>query len=317
MATQITADTADFPLQPPGAEPPPPFSSLVQIDVAALSHRGKVRPNNEDHFLVAQSGRYLDVRLTNLPDGAVPGRAEETAHSMIVADGMGGAEGGEIASRLAIRTLVNLVLEVPDWILRLGDEAQAEELMRRARRRYREVDAALSQEARRDPKLAQMGTTMTLGHSVGDDLFVVHVGDSRAYLFRRGRLWQLTSDQTMAQMLVNLGEITREQAASHRLRHVLTHALGRHGGEVRVEVQRLKLADGDCLLLCTDGLNDMVAEARIAEALGRAATAETACRELVDLALDGGGRDNVTVIVARYRLPAAGPTENEKNVNSP
>jgi protein phosphatase len=261
-----------------------------------------VRPNNEDHFLVARVGRYLEVQQTNLPAGDVPVRSDETVHGMIVADGMGGAEGGELASRLAIRTLIDLVLNVPDWILRL-DEVQTEEILRRAMRRYRQVDAVLSWHAEGDPTLSRMGTTMTLAFSLGVDLFVVHVGDSRAYLLRQGQLRQLTRDQTLVQVLVDSGQLTREEAATHRLRHVLVYALGRHHGNIPVEVHRLQLADGDGLMLCTDGLTEMVADTQIAEVLGRPGTAEETCRTLVDLALEQGGKDNVTVIVARYRLP--------------
>src|SRR5262249_5266781 len=232
----------------------------------------------------------------------VPVRSEETVYGMAVADGMGGAEGGEVASRLALCTLMNLVLETPDWILRL-DEQWAEEAMKRATRRYRQVDAVLSEHAEGAPQLSRMGPTMTLAYSLWIDLFVVHVGDSRAYLFRQGHLRQLTRDQTLTQALVDSGLLSREEAAAHRLRHVLMGALGRHGGDVQVEVQRLQLADEDCLLLCTDGLTEMVADVQIAEVLGRPDTAAEACHTLLDLALERGGKDNVTVIVARYRIP--------------
>jgi protein phosphatase len=301
MAVDHNADTGEFP-PPAAAGPPPPFSSLVRVDVAGLSHTGKVRPSNEDHFLVLRLGRHLEVLQTNLPDGDVPARSEETIHGMVMADGMGGATGGALASRLAIRTLISLVLNRPDWIMRVDDK-RAKEVMRRAVERQRQVDAAIGARAEGDPELAWMGTTMTVAYSLGADLFVAHVGDSRAYLFRGGRLQQLTRDHTLVQVMVDAGELTREEAASHYLRHVLVQALGRHEGDLAVEVHRLGLADGDCLLLCTDGLTEMVAEARIAEVLGNPVAAGEACRALVDLALEAGGKDNVTAVVARYRLP--------------
>jgi protein phosphatase len=301
MAVDPNADTGEF-QSPAAAGPPAPFSSLVRVDVAGLSHTGKVRPANEDHFLVVRLGRHLEVLQTNLPDGDVPARSEETIHSMVVADGMGGATGGALASRLAIRTLINLVLNDAGWILRL-DERRAKEVMRRAIERRRQIDAAIGAYAERDPELLGMGTTMTAAWSLGADLFVTHVGDSRAYLLRGGRLRQLTRDQTLVQLLVDAGEMTREEAASHHLRHLLLQALGRHEGDLAVEVQRLGLADGDCLLLCTDGLTEMVPDDRIAEVLGKPVAAGEACRTLVDLALEAGGKDNVTAVVARYRLP--------------
>src|SRR5262245_49787952 len=302
MIVDPNAITGDLPARGLGTAPTRPFSSRVRVDVAALSHAGKVRPNNEDHYLVVRLGRYLDVRLTSLPEGEAPGRSEETGHGFVVADGMGGAEGGEVASRLAISTLVNLVLQVPDWILLL-DEIRAQETMKRMARHYRKVDAEIGRRAREDRMLAGMGTTMTLAYSLAANLFIVQVGDSRAYLHRKGKLRRLTRDQTLVQTLLDLGQITPTEAASHPLRHILTQALGGHGKDVKAEVQRLQLADGDCLLLCTDGLTEMVPDDLVARVLRKTGGVEEDCRTLVDLALQRGGRDNVTVIVARYRFP--------------
>ena len=302
MSVDPNADTGDFPAQGAGTAPTRPFSSLIRVEVAALSHTGKIRATNEDHYLVARLGRYLDVLLTSLPEGEAPGRSEEAGYGFVVADGIGGAEGGELASRLAISTLVNLVLQVPDWIL-LVDDTRAQETMKRAARYYRRVDAEIARRASEDRTLSGMGTTMTLAYSLGADLFVVQVGDSRAYLHRKGELQRLTRDHTLVQTLVDLGQITPAGAASHPLRHILTQALGGHGKDLKAEVQRLQLADGDCLLLCTDGLTEMVTDDLIASVLQRNGRAEEDCRTLVGLALQRGGRDNVTVIVARYRFP--------------
>ena len=144
---------------------------------------------------------------------------------LIVADGMGGHAGGEVASLLAIATLINIILHAPEWIMRL-DEEHAERLMDRAVARYRVVHEALQERARLDPRLRGMGTTMTAAYSLGRDLFVAQVGDSRAYRFRDGTLQLLTRDQTQAQMLADEGVIRQQDVARHRLRHVLTSALG-------------------------------------------------------------------------------------------
>ena len=144
---------------------------------------------------------------------------------------------------------------------------------------------------------------MTLAGSVGADLIIAHIGDSRAYLLRAGKLLRLTRDQTLAQALADAGEIRPEQVATHPSRHVLTGAITTDVGEVPVELQQLRLSDGDQLLLCSDGLTEMASDAAIAGALDRAGSAEKACRALVDLALEGGGKDNVTAILARYRIP--------------
>ena len=139
---------------------------------------------------------------------------------MVVADGVGGAAGGEVASRLAIQTLFNLVISVPDWILRPDDELVGE-IMRRAGERYLQINTVLAEEAKADPELRHMATTMTVAWSLGSNLYVAHIGDSRAYLFHAGELQQLTRDHTLAQALADRGEITPEQVARNRLRHVL------------------------------------------------------------------------------------------------
>ena len=302
--TEQLADTLELPTREPAKTPGEVDipSSLVQLDVAARTHAGKVRPNNEDQFLVARLGRDLEVLASSLPQDEAPLHSRETAYGMVVADGMGGEAGGEVASRLAIKTLLDLVIKTPDWLMRLNEELAAE-FAKRATRRYREADAAIRDEARAEPALSRMGTTMTLATSLAADLFVVHVGDSRAYLFRAGQLRQLTRDQTVVQALVDAGALTREQAAAHNLRHVLTQALGQSAGELRIEVERLKLESGDCLLLCTDGLTDMLTDSEIAGVLAGSDKADDNCRELVARALDAGGKDNVTVIVARYSFP--------------
>jgi PPM family protein phosphatase len=308
MNDDFTTQTAEIVLPPANLETPRPYSSLVEIDVAGLSHQGKVRPNNEDHFLVCRTGRFLETLLTNLPEGEMPARSDEIGYGMVVADGMGGTKGGEVASRLAITTMINLVLQLPDWIMRVDDK-MARIAMKRATLRYKQVDAEIGRQAAEDPNLSGMGTTMTAACSIGNDLFVIHVGDSRAYLLRDGRLHQLTRDQTLVQTLVDLGELTPEGASSHPLRHVLTHALGLHHGRVKVEAQRLKLREGDCLLVCTDGLTEMVADEQISQVLLRAQPAAEVCQKLVDLALEKGGKDNITLIIARYHLPAKEPAE--------
>jgi protein phosphatase len=214
---------------------------------------------------------------------------------MIVADGMGGHAGGEVASRMAIATLMNIILHVPDWILRL-DHEQAHKVMQRAADRAQQIHEALQKQARLHPDLEGMGTTMTAAPSLGDDLFVTQVGDSRAYLFHGGTLQRLTRDQTQAQLLADQGVISQQDVARHRLRHVLTNALGGFQRNVRVDIKRWKLADGDRLLLCSDGLTDMLDDADISEVLAREATPTKTCRRLSG-ALENGGRQ-------RHRRPA-------------
>jgi len=276
-----------------------PFSSSVHVDVSGLSHPGKVRARNEDHFIVARFGRYLETAVTSLPSGEVPDRAEETGYAMIVADGMGGHAGGELASRMAISGLIKLVLAMPGWIFRM-DETVAADSAQRSKRRVRDLNALLIEHARQDPGVRGMGTTLTVARSMGRRLQIVHVGDSRAYLLRDARLQRLTRDHTYVQMLVDSGQLSEEDAATFGGRHLLVNALGGFDEEVEVDVNQLKLASGDRLLLCSDGLTDLVDDDAIGQVLVDCRESAEACRQLVDRALERGGRDNVTVVVASY-----------------
>jgi len=303
MQPDTLTETDDYiPLEAEAGTPSPgPRSASVRVDLAALSHRGKVRPNNEDNFLVVRFGRFLETLLTSLPDSDVPQEFGDTGYGMVVADGMGGMAAGEVASRLAIILLLNLVLDTPDWIM-VRDESDVEEVIRRAARRFGVVNEAIIEQARRQPSLWGMGTTLTMAASLGSDLVIAHVGDSPVYLSRGGKLLKLTHDHTVAQEMADHGS-TRVQDVPARFRHVLTHAIGiRHTGS-DPDIRRFRLAGGDRLLLCTDGLTDMVDEAAIALELERGASSAETCQALVNLALEGGGKDNVTVVVARYDIP--------------
>ena len=279
-----------------------PFSSLVRIDVSAVSHPGRVHRNNEDQFLVTRVTRSLETMLTSLPAGDVPERAEEVNYVMVVADGMGGHAAGEVASRLAIGAVVALALEIPDWIFK-ADEAHIDEIERRARDIFRQISSVLFNLGRQDPALRGMGSTLTAARSIGRDLLIVHVGDSRAYLCRAGRLLRLTRDHTCAQSLIDAGLLTPRDAAESDLRRVLTNALGGSVEHANVDVDLLRLEDGDRVLLCSDGLSDLIDDDRMRATLNAAQTSHEACGSLLQLALDGGGHDNVTVVVAGFRFP--------------
>lgn len=299
-------DTAEIPTLPePAPMAAPGASSLVTVDLAALSDPGRIRSNNEDHYFVGRFQRSMRTLSTNMPRGAMPDSSDETVYAMLVADGVGGSAAGEIASRTAIQALVDLVLETPDWIMRLDDRL-AEEALQRMERRFQQVRDTLVARANADPNLHGMGTTMTVAGSLGPELLTAHVGDSRAYIFRRsGRLERLTRDQTMAQSLADSGAITQDEAETSPYRHVLTSALATRGAFVQVELKRWRLHDGDQVLLCSDGLTDMVPDETIARVLEESRTSAQGCRRLLDLALESGGRDNVTVVVSRYRIPQA------------
>lgn len=304
MKPQNQIETAEHLQEPatPGTQQPQPFSSLVQVDFGARSDVGKVRTNNEDHFRISRTSRTMRTLISNLPPGLVPDYFEDVAYTMVVADGMGGEAAGEVASMMAIAVGVNLRLNDVKWNLKINEQ-EAREIMDRTCRMIHEINETLVARARSDPALCSMGTTLTGTYTVGDELFLFHIGDSRGYLYRGGTLRQLTHDHTVAQALADAGRIGVEDIASHRLRHLLTNVVGPQNEQLYVEMLQLRLLDGDRILLCTDGLTEMVAEHEILETLRGNENSEAACRTLVDLALAHGGKDNVTVLIARYQIP--------------
>jgi len=278
------------------------FAQPVFVDAAGLTHTGLVRATNEDHFLISRLGRYFETVSTSLPPGDLPGRAEDASYSLMVADGMGGHAAGEVASRLAIREIMRFAFELPDWIVRI-DESTREAVAARAQRRIEQLNALVLDDGRRHPDLRGMGCTLTAARNLGRDLQVAHVGDSRAYLLRAGHLLRLTRDHTYVQMLVDSGLMSEQEAASSQSRHVLLNAVGGSDDGVYVDVERVRLANGDRVLLCSDGLTDAVDDESIRTVLLEASSAVAACEALVARALDGGGHDNVTVVVAIYSWP--------------
>lgn len=281
-----------------------PASALVEVDLAAQSHAGRGRPHNEDHYLVVRAERSLQSVQSNLPEGAVPQAVDETAYGMIVADGMSGMPAGAIASSMALRKLVDLVVKTPDWIMRMN-RRKAAVVKRRMSKRFREIDQALREHAERDPRLAGMGTTMTVACSLGADLFLGHIGDSRAYLLRGEEMYQLTNDHTLGQAMIEAGVATKDDKNVRGLRRVLTAALGSTAQPADPDVTRMHLRHGDQLLLCTDGLIECVDAVTIHAILRYESTAEAACRALINEAMVRGCTDDVTVVLARYRFPQA------------
>jgi PPM family protein phosphatase len=289
-----------------------PPTAEVGFEYAAVSDTGKVRVKNEDHYLVTKVSRIHEVLATNVTDNRLPTQYEDDGYSMFIADGMGGMAAGEVASRLAIMTALKLVNRSPKWGFKINKK-EARDLFERIRDHIKAIDETITKKSEADHRLFGMGTTLTVAYSAGIDLFIVHLGDSRAYLFRKGRLQLLTKDHTVAQAMADAGYIAPEEIRHHRKRHVLTNFLGGHSGKVKGDVRWLRLADGDRLLLCSDGLTDMVDDAGITEILNKHERPKDAAQTLLDEALLRGGADNVTIIVASYRIPGPG----QHGANSP
>ncbi len=279
----------------PGWEPTP----QVRFTFGARTDRGKVRENNEDHFLVARLAKSMQVCKSSLPDDGTCRFSDEEGYLLVVADGMGGAAAGERASALAVGSLETFVLNTFKWFLHLHGREQSV-LFEQLRQGLESADRSVVARAQADPHLYGMGTTLTMAYSVGTDLFIAHAGDSRAYLFHDGTLEQITEDHTFVQTLVNAGGISKEQAQHDKRRNIVTNVIGGPREGVKAEIHRLHVADGDILLLCSDGLSDPAGDEAIAEILGQTSDPEAACDRLVELALQRGGPDNITAIVARY-----------------
>jgi serine/threonine protein phosphatase PrpC len=275
---------------------PRPPSMAVQS--YGMSDPGRVRSSNEDQFLVAELTKALRVLQTSLPQPKVHFSSDH-GYLFLVADGMGGHAGGEQASALAVDTIEGFMLNTLKWFFYLkgseGNEALAEFQTALA-----QADDRIFREASQHSELQGMGTTLTMAYSLDSDLFVVHVGDSRGYLFRDRTLYRLTRDHTVVGEMLRMGVLQPEQAAQHQLRHVVTNVVGGTKPGVQVEVHKVQLQPKDLLLLCTDGLTEMVSDQEIADLLQSASQLPAACKALIDRANHQGGKDNITVVLARF-----------------
>ena len=275
-----------------------------EIDIHGLTHPGRVRAENQDHFFIGQLKKQIHVHSTSLPEVAqLPVNLERLAFLIMVADGVGrGSVGGE-ASRIALEAVTRYVAESIDcyyasdpdndevFVRALSDAATRchEDLLRRA------VEA---------PGGLSMATTLTLFIGVWPRAYLVQVGDSRYYQFRDGELVQISSDQTIAQALVDQKIFSPAEAASSRLSSVLSSAIG--GSEATPVVTRIDVDRSVVHLFCSDGLTRHLSSERISERLRTMTSARQACEALLQDALDGGGGDNVTIVVGRVLSPEGG-----------
>jgi protein phosphatase len=265
-----------------------------ELDFFGLTHRGRVRRDNQDHYLVCTLHKTARVRSTSLPNPELYELPSQRLASFgMVADGVGGSTGGETASRAAIESITFYVKETMNAFY-AADENDEQEFFAALEDAAQSCHRAVLERADAT-RQTSAATTLTLFIAVWPSLYILQVGDSRLYRFRDGKLEQLTRDQTMAQDLVDSGVLTKDKAAKSPLAHMLTSAMG--GPAARPEVIRADLRLGDAVLLCTDGLTKHVSDRRISELMRTMTSAEQVVRALVDEALAGGGTDNVTALV--------------------
>jgi protein phosphatase len=269
-----------------------------ELDLFGLTHRGKVRKENQDHFLLATVHHQIAIHGTSLPHpDELPLRGERLATIMLVADGVGGSAAGGDASKLAAETVARYVASTLNCYHTVGSAAEGEFL---AALGAAALEAHAAVRGAADAEAHSMATTLTLAMPVWPWAYVLQVGDSRCYYYWDGELRQVTRDQTVAQDLVDGGVLKPERVSTSPFSRVLASAIG--GDEASPVVSRLDIRQRGCvLLLCSDGLTTHVSDAEIAEQLRRMTSSEQLCRALLDLALERGGTDNVTVVAGRAR----------------
>ena len=265
-----------------------------EIDVFALSHTGKVRKENQDRFLLATINKRVNIVSCNLDEAERMAHGDERlAYLAMVADGVGGGTGGSTASAATVETIMQYVNDsLMVFYSAKSDEAGFTELLQAAAMRAHE---AVLQRRAEQGVTGTMATTLTLFFSMWPTYYLLQLGDSRYYLWRDGKLRQVTRDQTMAQDLVDEGVLTRAAAAKTPMASVLSSAIG--ADTTNPVVTRLQADWLNVHLLCSDGLTRHVSDERIAEVLGSMTSARQACEQLLQDALDGGGSDNITIII--------------------
>jgi len=277
----------------PDARDSVPPHAEVEVEFGAHTHRGANRTVNTDHFLVMRLGRLQETVLTSLPEYQIPPRFDEFGYGMFIADGEGVS--GEAASRIAIATLVHLIVYFGKWNVRIN-ESVAEEVKNRADRFYRSIDSTLAQAGQPHP--IPMQTTLTAVVTAGSELFFAHVGNTRAYLLRRGKLTRLTRDEAApAGTLGRAPAIVDATATGPDLDRALQAAPG-----PKIDIERVGIRDGDAILLCTNGVTDVVDDAKLAKALAQRKRPDEQCRALVDLGVAHGGTDDMTALLGYYRI---------------
>jgi serine/threonine protein phosphatase PrpC len=276
-----------------------PLSSVGMLDIEGRSVQGKLHSHNTDHFLAVKIGRVQETLISSLAPADLPPRFEEYAYSILVADGRGRRGAGARASRVALSTLAHLAIRYGKWHVRVDPET-SEDIKQQIDFFSRQVHEALYKAHLGDSEPTDLATSLTAVYVAGTDLFAMGIGTSSTLLFRDDHLVRLAIDRSSHQWLGAAHERTPEGATPLRRNGAVEITSGQPDGPVSIE--QVPLASGDRLVLCTNGLTDFVKEREIAEALTSRRHPREQCEELVDLALAAGSSDDITVVVADYRL---------------
>jgi PPM family protein phosphatase len=277
----------------------------VHISVFGKTDVGKTRDHNEDTFLVADLSRRMASLQPEVREHEVGPRGS----LFMVADGMGGAAAGEVASRMAADLVFTHMSQVwPEDV-----EVSAQRFAYRMKEAVELANTRIHVHAREHPEVRGMGTTATVAGIFGSDLYLAQVGDSRAYLIRNGKITQITKDQSLMQRLVEAGEITEEEAEQSERRNIILQALG-PDPRIKVDLTWQSLRRGDLLVLCSDGLSGQVKRDEIAEIVNKHPDLMDLCANLIDLANTRGGPDNITAIAARFSGSGLAEPDGEADV---
>ena len=268
-----------------------------ELDLFGITHQGKVRKENQDHFLLATIHPEVVIRNTSLPETTLPLRGSRFGTFALVADGVGGAAAGSDAARLAAETVARYVSESVR-ALHMFARQEPEDLHEALKDAALQAHDAVRAEAASRPDQKRMATTLTLMVAAWPWMNVVQVGDSRCYVLQDGKLRLVTRDQTVAQMLVDEGSMKASQLKSSPLHNVLASAIG--SDEATPVVTRVDITTRTTVvLMCSDGLTKHVKDEEIERYLKEMKSSEQVCNDLLNLALERGGTDNVTILVLR------------------
>ncbi|HEV8409734.1 MAG TPA: Stp1/IreP family PP2C-type Ser/Thr phosphatase [Gemmatimonadaceae bacterium] len=271
--------------------PSTPNSGEIIVHVFGKTDVGRTREHNEDAFVVAD----LNTMNATLQPEVRTHSPGKLGSLFMVADGMGGAAAGEVASAMA----TEVVLQELDTRWRSAAAHDAETFARAIKAAAETANARIHRYATEHPENRGMGTTATIAGLLGDTLYLAQVGDSRAYLVRNGTALQITKDQSLMQKLVEAGELTAEEAEVSERRNIILQALGPEP-VVKVDLTHQQIRRNDVLILCSDGLSGQIRTTDIARVVAEDSDLVDVCKHLIDLANENGGPDNITVIAVRF-----------------
>lgn len=272
---------------------------------------GRRRKRNEDQFLIADLNESIQVHDSTMAPNQFDSLSAKRGKLLMVADGMGGSASGELASSIVVNSLVGSVLDSNNWLLD-PETWEGNDASPKIRKALLTCQQHMAAEIAAHPECHGMGSTLTLACVLWPKLYVIHLGDSRCYLVREQSIQLLTRDQTVAQMLLDRGELPAEKLQQSRLKHVLWGYVGGNASTLAPEFRQVDLQYGDALILCTNGLSRFVHEAEILTTVRSETSPERICRRLVDAANAAGGSDNITVVSCNFSAPAESEMQEPK-----